>query len=104
MGRSNSNSKLCSHEELPSWAKDNGFIITGYRRPGDADAVDDRTAEDDHIIATPLHEQRTGEARSLRNRKSEPTDKQRSNVVALFRHDTFQKCWQSVWGYAHNET
>ncbi|PWN25876.1 HlyIII-domain-containing protein [Jaminaea rosea] len=27
------NTHLCSHEELPAWAKDNAFIVTGYRRP-----------------------------------------------------------------------
>ncbi|PWN32913.1 HlyIII-domain-containing protein [Meira miltonrushii] len=47
--------RLISYAEIPSWAHDNDFILSGYRAPGGT-------------------------------------------------HDSFWKCWESVWLYLHNET
>lgn len=57
------------------------YIQSGYRRPGDA-RVDQPTSENtssvDHV-----------------DEKKEQTH---------YLHDTFYKCWKSVWCYWHNET
>lgn len=93
------NDRLCSHDELPEWAKDNAFIVKGYRRPGLGNEGDDARHEDDEVVAVPLHEERTGEVR----RRKAKAKQQQTNSSDVFRHDTLAKCWASIWSYAHNE-
>lgn len=102
------NTHLCSHEELPAWAKDNAFIVTGYRRPGLAEDDGDAGHQDDEVIAVPLHEQRTGEKETRTRRRVVKAGEKKNKVngtagAELFRHDTIAKCWASIWLYAHNE-
>lgn len=101
-------SPLCSHEELPSWCKDNAFIVRGYRRPGsgpsnghapgsnkDAD-IDGRSSSTP--MTTTLKQRKAG----VRNING--TAKSTADDAEPFQHDTIAKCWKSIWAYAHNET
>lgn len=103
--------RLCTHDELPSWAKDNAFIVTGYRRPGGSDAGEggqDNSDDDAEIISLPAHEVRTGEKDGDMRQRSKKSSKNEARAregarARVFRHDTIAKCWASVWGYGHNE-
>lgn len=88
--------KLCTHEELPEWAHDNAFILTGYRRPGGS--VQWR---DDQASAVVVDG--GGRVLRARRRKTEP-DSDDAKGPAVFQHDSYVKCIESVWKYWHNET
>lgn len=105
--------RLCTHDELPPWAKDNAFIVTGYRRPGGSDAGEgeggqDNSDDDAEIVSLPAHEARTGEKEATVRQRSKKSSKKEAGAregarARVFRHDTIAKCWASVWGYGHNE-
>ncbi|CAO1638352.1 unnamed protein product [Sympodiomycopsis kandeliae] len=104
------NPKLCSHDELPSWCRDNGFIVSGYRRPGKgpqvADDADKGLTDQASSSATPSNGDATSS--STRQRRGEKSSNQQTasqtSQVGLFQHDTLMKCWNSMWAYTHNET
>lgn len=98
------NNRLCNHDELPSWCKDNAFIISGYRRPGKGPG-DSRLDESDDKVLPDANGER-GARGDLRQRKVTKRQDRSSNTAHAnaYQHDTFARCWHSIWAYTHNET
>lgn len=97
---------LCSHDELPSWHKDNAFIVSGYRRPGAR--PQDATNDSSSGVGAEVSSSAVKNSSSARQRQSKRGDADTSNATAgsskPYRHDTLYKCWKSIWAYTHNET
>ncbi|WFD18015.1 hypothetical protein MCAP1_000227 [Malassezia caprae] len=79
---------LIDYDELPSWAQGVPYVVSGYRTPGDMPAAADET---------PMA---TASGTDVRRPAAAPAQAART----YYRHDTFFKCWRSVWCYWHNET
>ncbi|CAO1616422.1 unnamed protein product [Parajaminaea phylloscopi] len=103
MGGKSRNNKLCDHEELPDWCKDNAFIVSGYRRPGESGEVGGPT-QDDKVVEAPLRRERTGESEVVNRKRQAKPVVQEPHEVKVFRHDSVRKCWDSIWSYVHNES
>ncbi|KAL4400049.1 intracellular zinc ion homeostasis protein [Malassezia pachydermatis] len=78
---------LIDYDELPAYAKHGPYVQTGYRRPGDAAAAIASSSET-VVVTSGVDYPRTTT----------------STLKQLYVHDTFYKCWKSVWCYWHNET
>ncbi|KAE8212951.1 hypothetical protein CF327_g3485 [Tilletia walkeri] len=85
-GRS-ANPWLIDHDELPGWAADNHFIVTGHRRPGGW-TKDKREAA----------KKKNGDGTTNGKAEADVQD------MAAYEHSTFYRCWRSMWAYWHNET
>ena len=75
------------HMYLADTARDNSFIRRGYRRTGDHESP-----VEPHAIAT-------GTSVKTPSHATEP-----ASFVNTERHDTFYKCFRSIWCYWHNES
>ena len=64
-------------------------MVSGYRTPGDLSAAADETPA--VAVASGTDARRPAGAPAQAPR-------------AYYRHDTYFKCWRSVWCYLHNET
>lgn len=65
------------------------YVVSGYRTPGDMPEAPDGTAA---VVAASGTE------------VGRPPPKSPTTRRTYYRHDTFFKCWRSVWCYWHNET
>ncbi|UZJ54236.1 hypothetical protein CBS101457_003556 [Exobasidium rhododendri] len=88
---------LVSLDDLPDWAVDNEWIISGYRAPGGINAK--------------VNKARTGsvdakEQTRLRRRNGHPkgANGQEDDHAVFYEHNTVSRCWWSLWLYIHNET
>ncbi|WFD25564.1 hypothetical protein MNAN1_000524 [Malassezia nana] len=80
---------LVDYDELPPWAQGVPYVVSGYRTPGDMPEAPDATAS---VVAASGAE------------AGRPLPKSQTTRRTYYRHDTFFKCWRSVWCYWHNET
>lgn len=69
------------------------YVVSGYRTPGDMPATADETTAVTTASGTDVR--RPTAAGGGASGKPMPL---------YYRHDTFYKCWRSVWCYWHNET
>lgn len=95
--------KLCEHSELPQWAHDNAFIISGYRRPGGTNA---ELQEVEALNVSDRQQREVGSVRRRAKGSQKQTDETSAQAAAptLFEHNSVRACWESVWLYWHNET
>lgn len=94
--------RLISYSEIPLWSHDNDFILTGYRAPkGTVDELKSRNAgtEFSAIIGK-------GKANGIRKRKGKNLEDvaDKDEIRTIEEHDSFWRCWESIWLYMHNET
>lgn len=91
--------KLISHNDLPLWANDNEFIVSGYRAPGGVNEEIRLKRRGNHGHAA----EKT--MKTPRKRKSQSAISAKTiNEPELYEHDTFYRCWRSIWLYIHNES
>lgn len=96
--------RLISYAELPLWSHDNDFILSGYRAPGGTvKELENRLTgkQSEHHSKTT-----TTKSNGARNRKTIKSNQETENNNLRFieEHDSFWRCWESVWLYVHNET
>jgi adiponectin receptor len=95
--------RLISYTELPSWSHDNDFILSGYRAPGGTvDELKSRNAGT-KVISTATAKAPTSGTRSRKVKKANDTTGE-EEIRSIEEHDSFWRCWESVWFYVHNET
>lgn len=80
---------------LSHTGKPDPFILTGYRRPGDAYKPAHDTEERGASSSTRNNQELRARSTPGANAKTPP---------GLYYHDSFYKCWKSIWAYWHNET
>jgi channel protein (hemolysin III family) len=94
--------RLISFSELPDWSHDNEFIVSGYRAPGGT--IDDLKARASGLAPT----QKKNGNTTLKKRKSTKVLAQEIAEETIGsdieEHDSFQRCIESVFLYAHNES
>jgi hypothetical protein len=120
---------LCAHDELPAWAMDNEYIVSGHRRPGGAamearqlakgksKSIDAGYGDDAEVIKASARALRTTRSRAKMAPEAEGQDESAQEVngnghaildsldsLEEYEHNTYAKCWNSVWSYWHNET
>lgn len=88
---SDGNPKLCSHDDLPTWAQDNEFILRGYRTPGGtSDELQARLADSTSASTLTSTSTANGASNGARQRAGNGKEEADDSILTtkLFEHDS----------------